>query len=110
VARASRSKPTISEITRRDIFDHLTLEKIAWHGRLDETGFLGRIWDLGDMPSTDGRFKDAARDIWQHRVNNYDWDDDWVFTDSRFDLMHGPDEAFLRFLRMRRRRRESRER
>ena len=51
------------------------------------------------MPSTDSRFKDAAGDIWQHRVNNpYDWDDDWIFTDPRFDLMHGDDETFLRFL------------
>lgn len=89
---------TITPLTRRDIFDYLTLEKVAWHGRLDETGFLGRIWDLGEMPSTDGRFKDAAGDIWQHRVNNYDWDDDWVFTDSRFDLMHGSDDLFLRFI------------
>jgi hypothetical protein len=51
------------------------------------------------MRSTDSRFVNAAGDIWQHRVNNsYDWEDDWVFTDERFDLMHGPDETFLRFL------------
>src|SRR5664280_3369646 len=51
------------------------------------------------MPSTDGRFKNAAGDIWQHRVNNpQDWEDDWVFTDRRFDLMHGPDESLLRFI------------
>lgn len=90
---------TISEITRRDIFDLITLEKINWSGRLEETAFLDRIWDLNDMPSTDHRFKDAAGDIWQHRVNNpSDWEDDWVFTDARFDLMHGPDETFVRFL------------
>ena len=95
--RVPPEKRTITQLTRRDIFDYLSLENIAWHGRLDETGFLGRIWDLGAMSSTDGRFRDAAGDIHQHRINNYDWPDDWVFTDSRFDLMHGEDGQFLQF-------------
>jgi hypothetical protein len=98
--RLPRVKPTtISEITRRDIFDTIAIEKIDWSGRLEEPAFLERIWDLGAMPSTDRRYSDAAGDIWQHRVNNpEDWPDDWVFTDSRFDLMHGDDETLLRFL------------
>jgi hypothetical protein len=66
---------------------------------LEETAFLERIWDLSDMPSTDSRFPNAAGDIWQHRVNNpQDWENDWVFTDDRFDLMHGDDATLLRFL------------
>jgi hypothetical protein len=90
---------TISEITRRDIFDRLRFENVNWFGRLDEPAFLGRIWDLADMPSTDSRFPDAAGDIWQHRIRNpEDWEDDWLFTDPRFDLMHGDDNTFLRFL------------
>jgi len=28
------------------------------------------------LPSTDSRFSDAARDIYQRRINNEDWDDD----------------------------------
>lgn len=87
----------ISEITRRAIIDELSLGKIHWAGRLEEPEFLERLYKLKDLPSTDGRFKDAAGDIWQHRVNNYDWDGDWVFYDSRFDLMED-DEEFLRFL------------
>jgi AbiJ N-terminal domain 3/Abortive infection C-terminus len=99
VMRRRAFNQTITPLTRRDIFDYLTMENIAWHGRLEEVAFLERIWDLGNMPSTDGRFKDAAGDIWQHRVNNpWDWEDDWVFTDSRFELMHGPDDKFLQFL------------
>jgi AbiJ N-terminal domain 3/Abortive infection C-terminus len=90
---------TISEITRRDIFDHIGGEGIGWSGRLEEPAFLARLWDLADMASTDYRFSDAAGDIWQHRVNNpHDWADDWVFTDQRFDLMHDPGAKFLRFL------------
>lgn len=91
--------PSISEATRRDIFDMLSVDNVCWSGRLEEPAFLSRIWNLGELPSTDGRFPDAAGDIWQHRVNNpKDWDDDWVFTDSRFDLLHGSDQTFLRFL------------
>lgn len=71
-----------------------------WSGRLPEDDFLGRIYDLKRMPSTDYRteFNTAAKDIWKHRVMNSDWPDDWVFIDDRFDLLFGPDEPFLRFL------------
>lgn len=88
----------ITNITRRDIFDALTIEGINWNGRLEETEFLSRLYDLSKMPSTDSRYKDANGDIWQHRVNNFDWDDDWVFTDERFNLMHCDDASFLQFL------------
>lgn len=89
----------ISEITRRNLFDALRVEGVAWAGRLDETEFLGRLYDLKRLPSTDGRFGDAAGDIWQHRVNNpADWDDFWVLADSRFGLLDGDDETLLQFL------------
>jgi len=88
----------ITEITRRNIFDAITIEKIGWSGRLDEMQFLSRLFDLKSLPSTDHRFTDAGRDIWQHRVNNYDWGEDWVFHDPRFNLMYCEDELFLRFL------------
>ena len=88
----------ISEATRRDIFDSIVIEKIAWNGRLEEPDFLARLFDLKSMQSGDGRFSDAYGDIWQHRINNNDWDDYWVFSDTRFNLLHGEDEIFLRFL------------
>ena len=88
----------ISPITRRDIFDAITVEEIWWAGKLDETEFLSRIYDLENMASTDPRFSNAAGDIWQHRVNNNDWDDNWVFTDERFDLLKCEDVCFLNFL------------
>jgi hypothetical protein len=89
----------ITQVTRRKIFDTITVSKVFWEGRLEEPDFLGRIYDLDTMPSTDSRYKTAAGDIWQHRVNNpEDWPDDWVFTDSRFGLQHGDDELVLRFL------------
>lgn len=88
----------ISEATRRDIFDLIVLENVVWSGRLEEPDFLARLFDLKSLPSTDSRFNDAYGDIWQHRVNNYDWDEFWVFSDTRFNLLHGEDEVFLRFL------------
>jgi AbiJ N-terminal domain 3/Abortive infection C-terminus len=88
----------ISEVTRRDIIDSIIVEGVIWNGRLDETQFLNRIYDLKYLPSTDGRFSSAYGDIWQHCINNNDWEYDWVFYDNRFNLMNGDDETFLRFL------------
>lgn len=89
----------ISQVTRRDLVDALLVENINWSGRLEEPEFLSRLFDLSALPSTDGRFDNAAGDIWQHRVNNpYDWESNWVFFDRRFNLMNGDDDLFLRFL------------
>lgn len=88
----------ISQLTRRDIIDSMVAEHVNWCGRLEESEFLARLFDLQSLPSTDGRFNNAEGDIWQHRVNNFDWDDDWVFHDKRFGLLTGDDEVFLRFL------------
>lgn len=83
---------------RQNIIDGMRLERVAWCGTLDVVEFLSRLYDLKGMPSTDSRFKDAAGDIWQHCINNDDWDGDWVFSDDRFNLVDGPADHFLRFL------------
>jgi hypothetical protein len=88
----------ITAITRRDIADAVASERMNWSGRLDKAAFLSRLYDLKRLPSSDSRFVDAAGDIWQHRVNNLDWEDDWVFYDQRIGLMGCDDETFLRFL------------
>lgn len=115
----------ITEVTRRDIvdtilygftytefipkshpdfFDYQEAEdhvaKIRYWGRLDnEVDFLQRLYNLSQLPSYDSRFKDAEGDIWQHTINNEDYEDGWVFTDDRFCLADGnDDEYFLRFL------------
>ena len=89
----------ISEITRKELVDAILVERVNWAGRLEEPGFLSRLFDLSSLPSNDSRFPNAAGDIWQHRINNpADWDDDWVFYDGRFNLLNCDDELFLRFL------------
>ena len=88
----------ITEVTRRHIFDSIRLSESHWSGRLSETDFLSRVFDLQTLPSEDPRHKDAAGDIWRHREANDDWPDDWVFDDRRFNLMWADDEVLLRFL------------
>lgn len=83
---------------RQNILDGLRLEQVNLFGVLNDPEFLSRIYELRRLPSTDGRYRDAAGDIYQHRVNNDDWDDYWIFDDDRFPLLDGPAETFLRFL------------
>ncbi|WP_293947634.1 abortive infection family protein [Sneathiella sp.] len=93
------AKGDVSRPTRQNIIDGLKIDQIAWSGRLEDVEFLQRLYDLESLPSYDSRFKNASGDIWQHRVNNpEDWPDDWIYDDSRFDLLKGPTETFLRFL------------
>jgi hypothetical protein len=44
---------TISEITRADLLDWFIAAEVKWWGRLDEHQFLGRLYDLDSLPSTD---------------------------------------------------------
>lgn len=94
------AKPSvrIRRQTRLNIIDGLRIEKVRWCGNLDEVDFLARIYDLQALPSYDSRYKDAAGDIYQHRVNNCDWSENWIYDDVRLGLQGGPDDVFLRFL------------
>jgi AbiJ N-terminal domain 3/Abortive infection C-terminus len=89
---------TVTEVTRRGIRRALLRAGILWSGDLEESAFLNRLYRLSALPSTDSRFDNAKRDIWQHRINNHDWDDYWVFEDERFQLADGGDEIYLNFL------------
>lgn len=84
--------------TRINIFDGMRLENVNWSGRLDDVDFLSRLYDLQTLPSGDSRFKDAAGDIWQHCINNDDWERNWVYNDERFQLIDGSADIVLRFL------------
>ena len=89
----------ISKETRNNIFDILKIEGFSWYGKLNDIDFLNRLFDLSKLPSSDSRFENMSGDVWQHRINNpYDWEDDWVYYDSRLDLLHCEDSLFLQFL------------
>ncbi|MFF3991513.1 Shedu anti-phage system protein SduA domain-containing protein [Streptomyces sp. NPDC001797] len=97
-ATHSNSTQRITTLTRRDILGYLNGEGGPWWGRLEEIDFLGSLYDLDRLPSTDHRFTTARDDIVQHRYNNFDWPDDWVFEYPAFQLLDGPDEILLAFL------------
>jgi hypothetical protein len=88
----------ISDITKRNIQDYLRINNINWAGRLDEIEFLSRLYNLNEMPTKDPRFSNFAGDIRQHRVNNYDWDDYWIFSDERLNLRNCDDSDYLKLL------------
>jgi hypothetical protein len=94
----STSSREVSDVTRRDLFELLRGESVAWWGRLDEVSFLSHLYDLDSLPSTDPRHATAREDVSRHRVDNCDWDDNWVFSDPRFQLSDGPDQVLLDFL------------
>lgn len=88
----------VSPVVRGNILDGLRIDNVSWFGKLGDVEFLQRIYDLTKLPSRDSRFSDAAGDIWQHRINNEDWEDEWIYSDDRFALIDGPPDIFLKFL------------
>jgi hypothetical protein len=77
----------------------VALEEKPLFGRLDEVDFFGRLFDLKSLPWYDPRFKDMGGDLFKHRVvNPGDWPETWYLTDTRTNLLHGPDAQFLDFL------------
>jgi len=90
----------ISDITRRKISDETILSKIYYGGLLTEPEFLSRLFNLKSLPSRDAmrRYNNAYDDIYQHTVNNNDYDDNWIYSDTRIDLLHCEDDKYLDFL------------
>jgi len=87
----------ISEITRRGIIDYLLIEDNRLYKRLGLIDFLKRTWDLENMPSTDHRFKNAEGDIWQHMVNNNDWEYSHLLN-NYLNLLKCDDDIFICFI------------
>jgi hypothetical protein len=88
----------ITIITRQYIADEMKIERLWYHGNLSEPEFLSRLFDLKKLPSRDYRFGNAYDDIYQHMVNNTDWDENWMYSDSRINLFYCDDELYLKFL------------
>ena len=100
----------ITEITRLDILDLFkngvdvgwwldnNIQTYPYHGRLREIDFLKRLYPLDKMKSDDSRFQNLEEVIFQHTVNNDDYETNWIFTDERFPLKTGSDADYLRFI------------
>ena len=74
------------------------LKVFFYNGSLTEPDFLARLFDLKRMSSRDYRYNNAYDDIYQHMVNNSDWDKDWIYNDPRINLTYCEDEIYLKFL------------
>lgn len=99
VPRVININTKINEKTKRELLKSLFKEDDPIDYDQDPENlisFLGEIIDLENEESTDSRFKDAAGDVWQHMVNNRDWELDYVFT-QRFDFV-GEDENFIKLI------------
>jgi len=95
-ANLERQLSTDGEILRNWV-ELVNVVRTDWYGRLSELEFLGRLFNLKDLPSTDPRYKTMADDVYIHRVaNEGDWPDDWIFDDPRLNLQSGV--VFLKFL------------
>jgi hypothetical protein len=95
-----KQKNKITDVTRQHIADEMSIGKLWYHGNQTEPDFLARLFDLKSLPSRDSRYNNAYDDIYQHMVNNNDWDIDWIYSDPRINLLHCEDELFLKFLSM----------
>jgi hypothetical protein len=88
----------ITDVTRRNIADMMQINNISYCGNLSEPDFLSRVFNLKGMPSRDYRYSNAYDDIYQHTVNNSDYDIGWIYGDSRINLLYCPDNTYLNFL------------
>jgi hypothetical protein len=88
----------ITDVTRRQIADEMSLNNLWYHGNSTEPDFLARLFNLKSLPSKDYRYTNAYDDIYQHMVNNTDWDNDWLYNDPRINLSYCDDDTYLRFL------------
>lgn len=96
--RVHTANGDIPSSVRQNILDGLRIDQITWFGESHDIDFLSRIYDLDQLPSFDSRFHTAREDIAQHRFNNDDWENDWIYDDRRFQLLDGPTDTFLQFL------------
>ena len=86
----------ITNVTRKRILD--AIAKLEWHGELNEADFLDKIFDLHKLESTDPRFEDMYGDVFQHRVNNRDYSDNWFISEPRLNLLEIDDNTFTKFI------------
>lgn len=55
--------------------------------------FLNKIWNLNEMTSTDPRYDNAEGDIYQHMINNNDWNFHYLFVERL--KIYDDDEKFI---------------
>lgn len=98
IEKDSNPSGQLSQKTRQAIIDELVAKETIWYGSMDEIEFLQRIFKLEEFPSQDDRYDNAEQDIYQHRISNDDWPTNWIYTDSRFNLLNTSQDTFIKFV------------
>ncbi len=83
---------------RKALLRNVARNGLNWSGTVDAPTFYGQIFDLESLPSSDSRFANAAGDMWQHTVNNFDWSDDDIINDARFNPLQLSNSDFAKFI------------
>jgi len=89
----------LSKKIKLDILRVLLSEQDLFGKPIDDRNiikFLDEIFDLKSLPSEDSRFSNAYDDAFQHLVNNFDWEYEYVLTE-RFNIVDDSD-TFIIFL------------
>lgn len=94
------SEQKISIQTRKKILDELLVFDFKIFGKFEQDDlfieFLNRIWNLNNMVSEDPRFKNAYDDIWQHTINNKDWNLEYLLVE-RLKVLEN-ENTFISFI------------
>ncbi|WP_329028172.1 hypothetical protein [Streptomyces sp. NBC_00690] len=67
---SAHPQPSITTVTRHDIFDYLRGISSPWWGKLDEVTFLEDLYDLDQPTAENSQLPTVRADIQQHRINN----------------------------------------
>ena len=88
----------ITEVSRRDIVDYIFRRGKPFTGRIETTRFLELVWeDCGYHGTYYINLGETKKELWQHTINNYDWDDEYLLH-YFFHLLDCEDNQFLCFL------------
>jgi len=89
----------LSDKIKTELFKLILKQDNAFGGNNhpeDVLDFCNSIWDLRNMSSGDNRYSNAYDDIFQHIVNNSDYDYEYLFL-SRLKLLEG-DKQYEKFI------------
>jgi len=91
------NQPKLTIVTRQRICEEL--DKMPnLNGRMTVADFISELMPVGELPSLDLRFPTFLQEIFQHTVQNDDWDNQLIL--DRLGVMTASDEFLYEFLEL----------